>query len=105
MIGPGGREKNGMVVVWCFYAQKNEVKNKKNLDNVQKNSFDPDAFLLLPSGPMAKPEGMLAIMPTNLNNMVFTETKEVIFPAVTKSFQKKQTNPKKKQKTVNELKK
>ena len=53
------------------------------------------AFLLLPSGPMAKPEGMLAIMPTNLNNMVFTETKEVIFPAVTTSFQKKQTNPKK----------
>ena len=55
---------------------------------------------------MAKPEGMLAIMPTNLNNMVFTETKEVIFPAVTKSFQKKQTNPKKQKiKTVNELKK
>ena len=87
------KKRNGCRVV--FYAQKNELKNKKNLDNRQKNSFDPDAFLLLPSGPMAKPEGMLAIMPTNLNNMVFTETKEVIFPAVTKSFQKKQTNPKK----------
>jgi hypothetical protein len=29
-------EKNGVFVVWCFYAQKNELKNKKNLDNRQK---------------------------------------------------------------------
>ena len=55
-------------------------------------------FLLLPSGPMAKPEGMLAIMPTNLNNMVFTETKEVIFPAVTTSSPKKTNKSKKNRK-------